>query len=50
MSSARWFDPFSFRHFRLALKIGLKTMASTVLRLRQPLVFTVRGRTVLDPV
>ena len=46
MSSASWFDPSSFRHFRLALKISLKAMASAVLRLRQPLVFTVLRRTV----
>ena len=44
--SASWFDPSSFRHFRLALKINLKTMASAVLRDRQPFVFTVLRRTV----
>ena len=48
MSSARWLDPSSFRHFSLALKISLKVMASAVLRLRQPLVFTVRWRTVAN--
>ena len=43
------FDPSSFRHFRLALKISLKAMASAVLRLRHPLVFTVLRRTVAKP-
>jgi len=46
MMSASWSDPFSFRHFRFALKISLKVMASAVLRLRHPLVFTVLRRTV----
>ena len=46
MMSSSWSDPFSFRHFRFALKIGLKVMARAVLRLRQPFVFTVLGRTV----
>ena len=35
-----------FRHFFLADIISLKTMARAVLRLRQPLVFRVRLRTV----
>ena len=46
MSSASWFDPSNFRHLRLALKISLNVMANAVLRLRHPLVFTVRCRTV----
>ena len=33
ISSARWSDPSSFRHFSLVLKISLKVMASAVLRL-----------------
>ena len=45
MTSARCFDPSSFRHFPLALKISLKAMAKTVLRLRQPMVFSVQWRT-----
>ena len=48
MISASWFEPSSLRHFALADKISLKTMASAVLRLRQPLVFTVLWRTVAN--
>ena len=46
MTCTSWFDPSSLRHFRLALKISLKTIASAVIRLRHPLVFTVLSRTV----
>ena len=45
-TSASKVDPSSFRHFRLTLKINLKVMAGAVSRLRQPLVLTVRSRTV----
>ena len=46
MTSAMRSDPPSLRHFALADKISLKTMASAVFRDRQPFVFFVRCRTV----
>ena len=46
MTSASRLDPLSLLHFLRALKSNLKTMASAVFRLRQPLVFSVLSRTV----
>ena len=46
MTSARWFDPSSLRYFLRALNSSLKTIASAVLRDRQPLVVVVLRRTV----
>ena len=46
MISGRRFGPEIFRHFFLADIINRKTMERAVLRLRQPLVFRVRLRTV----
>ena len=43
MTSARWSDPSSRRHFLLALNRSLNTMASAVLRERQPGVSLPRG-------